>query len=93
MTVSYLDHFRQRVLQDALTAATANQWTKRAETFAWAAPRPGDFNGRATEAELTERQRRCLETAEACREHAQLLLRDSDGLIEPLVAEVLAEVA
>ena len=30
----YMDHFRARVLQDALTEATAAYWRRRADTFA-----------------------------------------------------------
>ena len=31
---AYVDHFRGRVLQDALAEATAAYWTKRADQFA-----------------------------------------------------------
>ncbi len=30
---AYIEHFRARVLQDALAEATANYWIRRAETF------------------------------------------------------------
>jgi hypothetical protein len=35
---AYVDHFRMRVLQDALNEATAAYWLKRAKTFESAAP-------------------------------------------------------
>ena len=88
-----LDHFRARVLQDALTEGLAATWTRRAAMFEWAAPRPGDFTGRATAEELTAARVRCLTTAAACRRHAALIL---DGRPEPISSDVwtvLAEVA
>ncbi len=38
-----------------------------------ARPRPGDFTGKATAAELAEADERCLQIALACRSHARLL--------------------
>ena len=38
-----LDHFRARVLQDALTEARADQWLRRAQQFEDAAPRKVTF--------------------------------------------------
>lgn len=66
---------RRRAVQEAVTDALAHTWTRRAEVFEWAAPKPGDFTGRATAAELAERQARCEATALACRQKAALLER------------------
>lgn len=68
----HVEHGRVRVLQDALADATAATWRRRAEMFRWAAPRPGDFTGRATRAELSERWQRCMKLAEACEHRATL---------------------
>jgi hypothetical protein len=85
--------FQRRLLQDCLSEAIARWWLNRATAFEAAAPRPGDFNGRATAEELAERRARCLATAAACRRHAKLL---HDGMPEEISSEVravLAEVA
>lgn len=34
MNDAYIDHFRHRVLQDALAEATADYWLRRGEAFA-----------------------------------------------------------
>lgn len=82
-----LEHFRARLLQDALTEATAAYWLRRAHQFIEAAPRPGDFHGRASRAQLAEAHRRCVGIALACRRRAQLI---TDGRPEEISSEVLA---
>lgn len=85
-------HHVGRIVQDCMTTASAAGWRRRAETFEQAAPRPGDFPGRASPAELEERRRRCLATAAAARRHAALLA----GTSEPMsldVREYLSAVA
>lgn len=62
----YMDLFAARVLTDALNEATPVYWSRRAQVFRDAAPKPGDFNGNATVTELAERTARCLAAAEAC---------------------------
>ncbi len=47
-------HFNARVLADCLSEATATFWHRRAQALLDAAPRPGDYVGRATAAEFTE---------------------------------------
>ena len=89
----HLEHFRLRVLQDALTEATAAYWKRRAQAFEDAAPRPGDFNGRASRAELQEAYDRCHETALACRNHAELLRTLRPEPISPEVWAAIPEVA
>lgn len=73
-----------RVLTDALAEGTDAYWQRRAEAFEKAAPRPGDFNGRATPAELAARAERCRATAAACRARASL---EEHG--QPIPADVL----
>jgi len=81
-----LAHFRCRVLADALSEATRDYWRRRAEAFEDAAPRPGDFPGRATPEELRAARRRCLDAAAACRARASL-----EGPSLPVPALVVAE--
>jgi len=88
-----LDHFRARILQDALTEATAQYWVHRAHQFQQAAPRLGEFRGDATREELNEAWTRCHATAAACRRHAQLLVDERSEEISDEVASVLEDVA
>ena len=103
-----LDHFRARVLQDALTEATAQCWVHRAHQFQQAAPRPGgygadefdyddpkpgEYYGKATVEELREAWRRCMATAQACLRHADLLRESYPEEISPEVWAALEEVA
>lgn len=62
-----------RGLVDTYQQATGLWWERRAEMFDWAAPRPGDFTGKATEQDVSERAARCREAARLCRRHADLL--------------------
>ncbi|MGD8214042.1 hypothetical protein [Aestuariimicrobium sp. Y1814] len=75
---NWVEDFGRRVLADAMTSATASYWLRRARAFEDARPRPGDFTGRATAAELAELDRRCRETAEACRSQAALWVGGED---------------
>lgn len=64
----YVEHFRQRVLQDALAEATRDYWLRRAADFEAALPREGDFVPAGVDLE-----RRRLEIAAAllaCRKRA-----------------------
>lgn len=67
--------FRERFLADLLTQGMASYYGRRARVFEWAAPRPGDFRGRATNADLAARAARCRETAAAFRAKADVLRR------------------
>jgi hypothetical protein len=89
----HVEHFRARVLQDALTEALPSYWAMRAEQFQAAAPRPGDFNGNATPEELQARLVDCLITAAACRRHAELLGAGLPDYIAEEISAVLGEVA
>jgi hypothetical protein len=68
-----LDHFAARVLQDALTEATADYWDRRAQQFEDAAPCDDDDHGRAAHDELDDAWERCQDIARACKLHAALL--------------------
>lgn len=84
-------HSNARVLADCLSEATASYWERRAKAFEDAAPRPGDYNGRATSADLSAARERCLSTAAACRARASL---EGPGLPVPaIVVAALMEVA
>jgi len=63
----------RRVAQDALNEAAAATWWRKAEAYEWARPKPTDFNGNATPAELAERDRKLAAQAAACRHKAELL--------------------
>ena len=89
----HLEHFRGRVLQDALTEATAAYWERRAQVFEAAAPRPGDYHGRASRAELQAAHDRCHATAKACRARAQVIRGEHPEPISADVCAALAEVA
>jgi hypothetical protein len=65
----------RRLVQDSLNEAAACTWWRRAEVLEWARPRPGDFRGNATPAELAARDRRLAAQAQACRNKAELLAR------------------
>ena len=67
-----VEHFRARVLQDALSEATANYWRRRARMLDWAMPKPGEFHGRATRADLEARCARLRAEAAACRNRAAI---------------------
>lgn len=67
---AYVERFRRRVVQDALAEATNTYWNRRADAFDRARPRPGDFTGRATAAELAERDARLSAVAQACQHRA-----------------------
>lgn len=86
------DHFRARLLQDALTEATAQYWLRRADQLAAGAPRPDDFHGQATPEELADRAQRAKAAAEACRRHARLLRMEPEPINQDML-DVLQEVA
>lgn len=82
-------HFNARVLADCLSEATATFWHRRAQALEDAAPRPDDYTGRATPAELSAARQRCLDAAAACRARATL---EGPGLpVPPIVVAALSE--
>lgn len=87
--VTRVVRFTARMLQDALADATADFWERRARTFEAAAPRQGDFNGRATTEDLEARRARCELSARVCRQRASLERHGQP--VDPDVWAVLAE--
>jgi len=91
-----LDHFRARVLQDALNEATAAYWLRRAEAFENARTRPRDRPGEppGPDASQTDRARdeRLAATAQACRNRAAFI-EMYPGEPEAIVWAALAEAA
>lgn len=73
--VDEVSRLQVRVLEDAMSAGRAASWFRRAEAFEDARPKPGDYVGRATAADLAEQDRRLARDAELCRTHAELLTR------------------
>lgn len=70
----HVEHFRTRVLADALQEATCAYWRRRADAFAAALPRPTDYTGRATAAEIEAQRYRVAAVVLACRERAGFML-------------------
>ncbi len=70
----YVEHFRSRVVQDALAEATSYYWKTRAAVFEGARPKPGDFTGHATPQQLRARDAELAAVALACRERAAVSL-------------------
>ena len=74
---AYVEHFRARVVQDALAEASAAYWLRRADAFDAARPRSGDYHGNATREALRARYKQLSEMAAACRAAAEVaLIRD-----------------
>lgn len=80
-----------RVIEDAVTSAQGAYWCRRAEVFEWARPRPGDFIGRATNAELAARDARLAGMAEACRRHSELVEGVRPWWLDAVVPDSLVE--
>jgi hypothetical protein len=88
-----LEHFRARVLQDGLTEATAQYWIHRAHQLQQAAPRVDEHHGDTTPEQLREAWRRCMDTAQACLNHADLIRSNHPEPISDEVWVALGEVA
>jgi len=69
-TIDAGEQLRVRAVQDAITNALGWQLRRRADRFEAAAPRPDDFNGQATEADLAAARDRCRGVALALRSRA-----------------------
>lgn len=68
-----LEHFRARVLQDALDQATVAHWIGRHAALSASLPRPGDYIGQASPEELNAREARVRRELEAVDRHIHLL--------------------
>jgi hypothetical protein len=86
----FVEHFRARVLQDALNEATASYWLRRARQFEAARPEPDEFHGEATRLQLRAKWYELTEAAEACRHRAAVSLVVQDE-IAPEVWAALRE--
>ena len=85
-----LDPFARRLLQEAMAAALPFAWTRRAAQLDDARPRPDEFHGQATRAQLSARWRSLTDAAEACRRHARFLQEHPDVLGKLIAADVEA---
>jgi len=85
----YLEHFRTRVLQDALSEATGAYWLRRADAFENARTQPGSPPATGGTPEAVDDRRRAA-TALACRNratYAQMYPEDLWGLLADALAE------
>ena len=69
-TINAGEQLRLRAVQDAITSNLGWQMRRRADLFEAAAPRPDDFHGQATEADLAAARDRCRDVALALRSRA-----------------------
>src|SRR3546814_21094895 len=74
-----LEHFRARVLQDALDQATIGHWLRRHAALSASLPRPDDYAGEATPAELDAREARIRAAMTAIEHHVQMLQHRSEA--------------
>lgn len=79
--LSYVDHFRARVLQDALTEAMRSYWLRRADAFEAAMHKPGDFPGLCSVDQIAATNERLAAKATACRNHASICIFDDTAAI------------
>ena len=79
--LSYVDHFRARVLQDALTEALRSTWLRRADAFEAAMHKPGDFPGLCSVDQIAANNERLAQKAAACRNHASICVFDDTAAI------------
>jgi hypothetical protein len=86
-----LVNFQRRILQDALSEATADYWRRRARALEKALSRPTDYRGRATPEQIAERDEQLRAAILACSLRAQLYEPGADICAE--VDAALAEVA
>lgn len=68
-----LEHFRARVLQDAMNEATAIYYLGRARDLAKALHRPGDYAGQRTPEQLAEHNERIVAALISIRQHVAML--------------------
>lgn len=69
---AHSDHLDPHHIFAAWGSGTARYWKTRAEVFERARPRPDDFHGRATSADLAEQWDRLTDKANACRARAAI---------------------
>ncbi len=88
----HVEHFRRRVVQDALSEATSAYWCRRADQFERARPTLDDFAGNATDTQRRAKWHELAAVARACRARASIALIQGNDIDVELL-DVLAEVA
>jgi hypothetical protein len=83
--VDTAEAIRRRAVQEALSAATAHTWRRRAALLRWALSVPGEYLGQATLEQIAERDARLAAQARACENQATLL---ELGLLDEAVSDV-----
>ena len=89
--ISYLERFGRRVLQDALSEASAAYWRRRANDLRAARHRAGDFLPPGRLEAARTRWRELTEAARACENKATFLEAYGRELFAADVAAVMAE--
>lgn len=79
---------QERSILDQLGQATGAHWRRRAAALEWARPRPGDYRGQATAADIEARDQRLADAAAACRQRATAF---EQGRLDPIDAAELRE--
>ena len=87
----YLEHFGRRVLQDALSEATADYWRRRANDLRAARHRAGDFLPPGRLEAARTRWRELTEAARACDNAASFLEAYGNEIFAADVASVMTE--
>lgn len=86
----HLARLEHDIILDALRTATAAYWTRRADEFEAAKPRPDEHRGNADADTLKAAWRRCDDAARACRARAKVAPFED---VAHEVADVLGEAA
>ena len=89
--ISYLERFGRRVLQDALSEASAAYWRRRANDLRAARHRAGDFLPPGRLEAARTRWRELTEAARACENKAAFIERYGRELFAADVAAALTE--
>lgn len=71
-----IDHFRRRVIQDAMTEATASYWERRARQLSQAKFVQGDYVGWLTVEQVKAHDDRIQAQVDACLNKARLIRLD-----------------
>jgi hypothetical protein len=77
-TADNLTQLQRRLVLEAVETAEAWWWLRRAEEYEAARPRPEEFHGRASRADLSRRWCDLTELAQACRARAAMARRGVD---------------
>jgi hypothetical protein len=93
--LGHVENLQRRVLQDAMTEATAVYWRRRAEQWRLALPWPGDYLGtESTPLTRAARRRRVEAIVAACEAKALVIERYGLGAdIEAEIDRILREAA